>query len=57
MRGRVSSLWGMIAFGGTAVGSIVVGSCAAAFGLQGTVIVTGLLCGAVAFLTPVRATD
>ena len=36
VRGRVSSLWGMIAFGGTAFGSLVVGSAAAAFGLQET---------------------
>lgn len=54
VRGRVSSLWGMIAFGGTALGSLVVGSSSAAFGLQGTVVITGLLCGAAALLSPVR---
>ena len=47
VRGRVSSLWGMIAFGGTALGSLVVGSAAAAYGLQATVIVTGIFCAAV----------
>ena len=50
VRGRVSSLWGMIAFGGTAVGSIVVGSASSSFGLQSTVIVTGVLCAAAALL-------
>lgn len=54
VRGRVSSLWGMIAFGGTALGSIVVGSTAAAFGLQVTVVATGLLCSAAAVLARVR---
>lgn len=55
IRGRVSSLWGMIAFGGTAVGSILVGSAATAFGLQITVIVTGALCAAAAVLAPVKS--
>jgi len=54
VRGRVSSLWGMIAFGGTALGSLLVGSASSAFGLQGTVVITGLLCGAAASLSPVR---
>jgi len=54
VRGRVSSLWGMIAFGGTALGSLLVGSASAAFGLQGTVVISGLLCGAAASLSPVR---
>ena len=48
IRGRVSSLWGMIAFGGTAFGSLIVGSASAAFGLQPTVIVAGLLCAGIA---------
>ena len=47
VRGRVSSLWGMIAFGGTAFGSLLVGSAASAYGLQATVIVTGICCAAV----------
>jgi len=54
VRGRVSSLWGMIAFGGTALGSLLVGSAAAAFGLQETVVVTGILCGATALLFPAQ---
>ena len=54
VRGRVSSLWGMIAFGGTAFGSLIVGSASAAFGLQITVVVSGIFCGAVALFVPVR---
>lgn len=50
VRGRVSSLWGMIAFGGVAFGGLVVGIAASAFGLQPTVIVTGLLCSAAALI-------
>jgi MFS family permease len=50
VRGRVSSLWGMVAFGGTALGSIIIGSASSAFGLQGTVVVTGLLCGIAALI-------
>ena len=44
VRGRVTSLWGVIAFGGTAIGSLVVGAAADAFGLQLTIVATGLLC-------------
>ena len=44
VRGRVSSFWGMIAFGGTALGSLVIGSASAVFGLQGTIVGAGLLC-------------
>ena len=55
VRGRVSSLWGMIAFGGTAIGSLIVGSSSAIFGLQATVMVTGLLCVAAALLSRLRA--
>ncbi len=51
VRGRVSSLWGMIAFGGTAIGSLIVGSGSAMFGPQLTVIATGLSCAAVALLS------
>jgi predicted MFS family arabinose efflux permease len=54
VRGRVSSFWGMIAFGGTALGSLVVGSASAAFGLQATVMVSGGLCCLVALIAPVR---
>jgi MFS family permease len=54
VRGRVSSLWGMIAFGGTAFGSLIVGSAAAVIGLQTTVVITGVLCAALALLAPVK---
>lgn len=50
VRGRVSSLWGMIAFGGTALGGLIVGTSATVFGLQPTVMVTGILCALVALL-------
>lgn len=50
LRGRVSSLWGMIAFGGTACGGLIVGAAAAQFGLQNTVMVAGLLCSAAALV-------
>ncbi|MGI9237783.1 MAG: MFS transporter [Woeseiaceae bacterium] len=50
VRGRVSSLWGMIAFGGTAFGGLFVGSASAAFGLQPTVMVAGLLCAVAAMI-------
>lgn len=48
VRGRVSSFWGMIAFGGTAIGGLLVGSVASAWGLQQAVVSTGLLCSAAA---------
>ena len=52
VRGRVSSFWGMIAFGGTALGSLIVGTSAATFGLQNTVVATGILCAAIAIIAP-----
>ena len=55
VRGRVSSLWGMIAFGGTAVGSLLVGSAANIWGLQEVAIVSGLLCSAAAIFASIRA--
>ncbi len=48
LRGRVSSFWGMIAFGGTSLGSLVIGAAAKFWGLQPTVAITGALCCAVA---------
>ncbi len=54
VRGRVSSLWGMIAFGGTAIGSLIVGSSSSALGLQATVIAAGILCSLVALFSPSR---
>lgn len=50
VRGRVSSLWGMIAFGGTALGSLLVGAAAATFGLQVTIITAGMLCAVAAMI-------
>jgi len=43
VRGRVSSFWGMIVFGGTSLGSLVVGAAASIWGLQNAVIVTGAI--------------
>lgn len=48
LRGRVSSFWGMIAFGGTSLGSLVIGAAAKFWGLQPTVAVTGVLCSILA---------
>jgi predicted MFS family arabinose efflux permease len=48
LRGRVSSFWGMIAFGGTSLGSLVIGATAKFVGLQPTVVVAGVLCSALA---------
>ncbi|HET6564292.1 MAG TPA: hypothetical protein VFG52_02665, partial [Xanthomonadales bacterium] len=45
-RGRVSSFWGLIAFGGTSFGSMLVGTTAHFWGLQPAVVVSGLLCTA-----------
>lgn len=55
VRGRVSSFWGMIAFGGTALGSVLVGSAANVWGLQNVVIIAGLTCSAAALLSALRS--
>lgn len=55
VRGRVSSFWGMIAFGGTALGSLLVGAAANVWGLQDVVVVAGLSCSAAALLSTLRA--
>jgi predicted MFS family arabinose efflux permease len=44
VRGRVSSLWGMIAFGGTALGGLLIGSLSSLYGLLGVTVVTGTVC-------------
>ncbi|MEX2496695.1 MAG: MFS transporter [Woeseia sp.] len=44
LRGRVSSLWGMIAFGGTAFGGLVVGAIASLWGLPATTMAIGIVC-------------
>jgi len=55
VRGRVSSIWGMVAFGGTAIGGLMVGAAASAWGLQNSVIVTGIICSAAAALSALRS--
>ena len=55
VRGRVSSFWGMIAFGGTALGSLLVGAAANVWGLQDVVVVAGLTCTAAALCSAIRA--
>jgi len=52
VRGRVSSFWGMIVFGGTSLGSLVVGAAASLWGLQNAVIATGAILALAATLTP-----
>ncbi len=56
MRGRVSSFWGMIAFGGTSLGSLIIGAAASVWGLQTAVVAAGLCC-AVASLLTMRPAD
>jgi MFS family permease len=51
VRGRVSSFWGMITFGGTALGSLLVGSAATILGLQNVVIISGIACSVAAALS------
>ena len=55
VRGRVSSFWGMIAFGGTALGGLLVGSAANIWGLQDVVVISGLACTAAALWSAMRA--
>jgi MFS family permease len=54
IRGRVSSLWGMVAFGGTAFGGLLVGAVASIQGLTTTIIGTGILCSAAALIVASR---
>ncbi len=51
MRGRVSSFWGMIAFGGTSLGSLIIGAAASAWGLQIAVAGAGIVCALVSLVT------
>jgi MFS family permease len=44
LRGRVSSLWGMIAFGGTAFGGLMAGAAASRWGLSATTVALGSAC-------------
>lgn len=50
VRGRVSSFWTMIAFGGTSLGALLVGTAAHVWGLQIAVFGTGVLCVAAALV-------
>ncbi len=50
LRGRVSSFWGMIAFGGTALGGLLIGSLASLYGLQQVTLLTGVACTMLVFL-------
>ena len=54
IRGRVSSFWGMIAFGGTSLGSLLVGMGAHFFGLQAAVVSAGAVCASIALLQSLR---
>jgi MFS family permease len=54
IRGRVSSLWGMVAFGGTALGGLLVGAAASVQGLTTTIVGTGILCTLLAALIASR---
>ena len=53
VRGRVSSFWGMIAFGGTALGALLVGATASIWDLQNAVFSTGLLCCVAALVSEI----
>jgi len=44
VRGRVSSLWGLVAFGGIAIGGLLIGTLASLYGLQSVTIGTGVFC-------------
>lgn len=44
LRGRVSSLWGMVAFGGTAFGGLLIGSMSSLYNLQLVTVAAGLAC-------------
>lgn len=53
-RGRVSSFWGAIVFGGTSLGALVIGAAARAFGLRQAVIGAGILCALAIFTGRLR---
>lgn len=54
VRGRVSGIWGIMAFGGTAFGGLAIGIGATIWGLGNAVFVTGILCVLFAILAGVR---
>lgn len=54
LRGRVSSLWGMLAFGGTAFGGLAAGAAAHRWGLQATTVTAGGICLLIALRVALR---
>ena len=52
VRGRVSSFWGTIVFGGTSLGSLATGAAASTWGLQNAVIATGAILALATLLSP-----
>jgi len=57
IRGRVSSLWSMIAFGGTAFGGLLIGAIADVVGLRETLIAAGVLSGLVSLALPSKPSE
>lgn len=51
VRGRVSSFWGMIAFGGTSLGSLVVGAAASLWALENAIVAAGAACALATLLS------
>ncbi len=54
VRGRVSSLWGMVAFGGLALGGLLIGALASLYGLQRVTIAAGIVCSLLTVATLLR---
>ena len=53
-RGRVSSFWALITFGGTALGGLLIGGASSLLGLSTTTIASGITCILLAMLILVR---
>jgi len=49
-RGRVMSIWGVVGFGGTAIGGLLIGLVSSSIGLSGATLAAGCCCLAGAFL-------
>ncbi len=54
IRGRVSSLWGMVAFGGTAFGGLLIGTIATMIGLTNTIMAAGLIATTLSLIVLLR---
>jgi len=54
LRGRVLSLWSLVAIGGPAIGSVAAGALAGEFGAQRTALIFGLVCLAVVTTLGIR---